>query len=124
MEQRKKKKLYIFQDQNKTCYFAAYKLWWGSHIHMLLSLIRRFKYFNLSVSSAWCIVVALLSNISVVMNAVKTYKNTRSRIQREEFTWSRFIETAASAMAFMDRGIRPRQNLMALKTAMVVKAWK
>lgn len=32
------------------------------------------------------------------------------------------MDTAASARAFTDKGIRARQNLMELKMAMVVKA--
>ena len=57
---------------------------------------------DLNISTIQFLVLDALSNISGVMNAVKTYKNARSRIQRKEFTWSRFIETAASATAFMD----------------------
>lgn len=34
------------------------------------------------------------------------------------------MDTAASARAFTDKGIRARQNLMELKMAMVVKAWE
>lgn len=45
------------------------------------------------------------------------------RAQREKFTLSRAIETAASATAFTHKGSRAKQNLMELKMAMVVKAW-
>lgn len=34
------------------------------------------------------------------------------------------METAASAVAFTESGNRARQNLMELKMAIVVKAWK
>ncbi|TNN41653.1 hypothetical protein EYF80_048178 [Liparis tanakae] len=44
------------------------------------------------------------------------------RTQREEFTLSRFSETAASARTFADMGISTKQNLKALKMATVVKA--
>lgn len=45
-----------------------------------------------------------------------------TRTQREELTLSRESDTAASAKALTDMGIRARQNLMELKMAMVVKA--
>jgi len=44
------------------------------------------------------------------------------RTQIEEFTLSRFSETAASARTFAHWGISTKQNLKALKMAMVVKA--
>lgn len=40
------------------------------------------------------------------------------------FTFRRLRETAASAIVFTVWGSSARQNLMALKMAMVVKAWR